>query len=78
MTDSNVFKLNKPEQNDPLQEVLREGARKMLTAAIESEVAAFIQQHGSLKSDEGKTAVVRNGYLPERTIQMIKNRCVKT
>jgi len=30
MTDSNVFNLNKPEQNDPLQEVLREGARKML------------------------------------------------
>ena len=35
MTDSNIFKLNKPEQNDPLQEVLREGARKMLAAAIE-------------------------------------------
>jgi len=43
MTDSNVFNLNKPELNDPLQEILREGARKMLTAAIESEVAAFIQ-----------------------------------
>jgi hypothetical protein len=24
MTDSNVINLNKPEQNDPLQEVLRE------------------------------------------------------
>jgi transposase-like protein len=69
MRDSNVFKLNKPEQNDPLQEVLREGARKMLAAAIESEVASFIHQHGSLKTDEGKVAVVRNGYLPERTIQ---------
>jgi len=69
MRDSNVFKLNKPEQNDPLQEVLREGARKMLAAAIESEVASFIHQHGSLKTDEGKSAVVRNGYLPERTIQ---------
>ena len=69
MTDSNVFKLNKPEQHDLLQEVLREGARKMLAAAIESEVAIFIHQHGSIKTDEGKTAVVRNGYLPERTIQ---------
>ncbi len=38
MTDSNVFKLNKPEQNDPLQEVLREEAHKMLAAAIETEV----------------------------------------
>ena len=69
MTDSNVFNLNKPELNDPLQEILREGARKMLTAAIESEVAAFIQQHGGLKTDDGKKAIVRNGYLPERTIQ---------
>ena len=52
MTDGNVFKLNKPEQNDPLQEVLREGARKMLAAAIESEVVSFIHQHGSTKTDE--------------------------
>ena len=35
MTDSNIFNLNKPDQNDLLQEVLREGARKMLAAAIE-------------------------------------------
>jgi len=69
MTDSNVFNLNKPEQSDPLQEVLREGARKMLAAAIEAEVASFIHQHGGLKTDEGRTAVVRNGYLPERSIQ---------
>ena len=45
MTDSNVITLNKPEQKDPLQEVLREGARKMLTAAIEAEIAIFIEQH---------------------------------
>ncbi|SFL09434.1 Transposase (or an inactivated derivative) [Nitrosomonas aestuarii] len=41
----------------------------MLSAAIESEVAAFIQQHGGLKTDDGKKAIVRNGYLSERTIQ---------
>ena len=69
MTDSNIFNLNKPNQNDPLQEVLREGARKMLAAAIEAEVSAFIEQYSPLKTDEGKLAVVRNGYLPERPIQ---------
>ncbi|SEP18266.1 Transposase, Mutator family [Nitrosomonas oligotropha] len=67
MTDDNVLKLNTPEH--PLQEVLREGARKMLVTAIETEVVAFLKQHGSLKTDEGKSAVVRNGYLPERAIQ---------
>ncbi|SDY42116.1 Transposase, Mutator family [Nitrosomonas sp. Nm33] len=69
MIDSNHFNLNKPDQNDLLQEVLREGARKMLAAAIEAEVAAFIEQYSTLKTDEGKPAVVRNGYLPERPIQ---------
>ncbi len=69
MTDNNVFKLNKPDQNDPLQEVLREGARKMLATAIEAEVSIFIERHGCLKTEEGKAAVVRNGYLPERSIQ---------
>jgi len=68
MTDSNVLKLNIPDH--PLQEILREGARKMLATAIEAEVVAFLKQHGSLKTDEGKTVVVRNGYLPKRAIQM--------
>lgn len=45
---------------------MREGARKMLAATIESETAAFIKQHGSLETGDGKTEV---GYLPERTIQ---------
>ncbi len=69
MIDSNHFNLSKPDQNDPLQEALRAGARKMLAAAIEAEVIAFIEQHSALKTDEGKPVVVRNGYLPERPIQ---------
>ena len=67
MTDNNVLKLNTPDH--PLQEVLREGARKMLASAIEAEVAAFLKQHINLKTDEGRSVVVRNGYLPERAIQ---------
>ncbi|MFI3136421.1 MAG: IS256 family transposase [Methylococcaceae bacterium] len=69
MIKSNVINLNKPEQIDPLQELLREGARKMLASAIEAEVTAFINQHDTLKSEDGKAAIVRNGYLPKRPIQ---------
>ena len=69
MTNSNVITLNKPEQNDPLQELLKEGARKMLASAIEAEIAAFIKQHSPLITEDGKAAVVRNGYLPKRPIQ---------
>jgi hypothetical protein len=76
--------LDQVKQNDSLQEVLREGARKMLAAAIESEVASFIKRYGSIKTDEGQKAAVRNGYLPERTIylrtwnvlKILKNSCL--
>lgn len=52
-----------------MQELLREGARKLLATAVESEVASFIERYGHLKTDAGQSAVVRNGYLPERSIQ---------
>lgn len=69
MTDDNIFKLNKPDQDDPLQAALRDGARKMLAAAIEAEVSTFIERPGFLETAEDKSAVVRNGYLPKRSIQ---------
>lgn len=42
---------------------------KMLAAAIVTEVSTFIEQYVTLKTDEGKMALVRNGYLPARSIQ---------
>lgn len=69
MRNDNIFDFAKPEQIDPLQELLRDGARKMLASAIESEVAAFVAKHSHLHSVDGKAAIVRNGYLPERPIQ---------
>ena len=68
MIDTNIFQLNKPEANDFLQTVLQEGAKKMLAATIEAEVQTFLAKHNEQQCD-GKPAVVRNGYLPERTIQ---------
>ena len=41
----------------------------MLAQAIEAEVAAWIDAHAHLKDDAGRRQVVRNGHLPERTIQ---------
>ena len=53
---------------DVLTEVLREGARQMLAMAVEAEVAEWIDTHADLKDERGHRQVVRNGYLPERTI----------
>ena len=41
----------------------------MLTQAIEAEVAAYIDAHAHLTNQAGRRQVVRNGYLPERSIQ---------
>jgi putative transposase len=54
---------------DPLTEVLRTGARELLRQAVETEVVEFIAQHRELRDEQGRQRVVRNGSLPERTIQ---------
>jgi hypothetical protein len=41
----------------------------MLAQAIEAEAAAWIEAHAHLKDEAGHKQLVRNGHLPERTIQ---------
>jgi putative transposase len=53
---------------DVLSEILREGAQQMLSTAIEAEVAEWIDAHRHLEDSRGHRQVVRNGYLPRRTI----------
>jgi putative transposase len=55
--------------SDALTDVLREGARRMLKEAVEAEVQEFLDRHAPLKDGNNRQRVVRNGYLPERTIQ---------
>jgi transposase-like protein len=69
VTDDNVIKLIQPGSfEDPLTEVLRNGARALLAQAVEAEVAAFLGRHGDLKTGDGHARVVRHGHLPEREI----------
>ena len=53
---------------DVLTAVLRDGAQRMLSQAIEAEVADWINRHADLTDDQGHRQVVRNGHLPGRTI----------
>jgi hypothetical protein len=69
MKNSNIIALNKQEEIDLLQSILKDGAQRMLAVAIESEVEGFIDKNRSLKTANDKAAIVRNGYLPESTIQ---------
>lgn len=49
-----------------LDQIIRQGAQKMLQSAIESEVNHFIEKYKNLKNEQGHRLAVRNGYMPER------------
>lgn len=53
---------------DVLTELLRNGARQMLADAVEDEVNVYLTQRSELVDAVGHRQVVRNGYLPKRTI----------
>ena len=69
MSNDSVVKLIQPGTfNDLLTDVLRNGARALLTQAVEAEVAEFLGQYADLKTKAGLLRVVRHGHLPEREI----------
>jgi transposase-like protein len=57
------------EEGSVLEQVIREGARKMLQAALDNEVAEFLEKMKDHRTEDGWQAIVRNGRLPERDIQ---------
>src|SRR5258707_10460885 len=60
----------KDEQKPFLEQLLQEGARKLLQAAIENEVIDYIQFHKDRRDEDGQRLVVRNGHLPSGTSGM--------
>jgi putative transposase len=56
------------ESRSALDAYVREGARQMLQRALECEVEAFLAEHADKTDEKGRKSVVRNGYLPARTI----------
>ena len=51
-----------------LDEIVRDGARQMLAAALRAEVAAYIDAHAGEVDESGHRLVVRNGYHHERGV----------
>ena len=70
MRESNSSTITLPvaSTRDALTTILRAGAQRMLAQAVEAEVAEWIDGHASLTDAAGHRQVVRNGYLPKRTI----------
>ncbi len=70
MSKSTLHALSQPEsEHDLLHETLRNGARKLIAEAVDTELEALLAQYGDLKTPDGRQAIVRNGHLPERQVQ---------
>ncbi len=71
MREDTVVQLRQPGtfSEDPLTEILRRGARRLLAQAVEMEVTAFVEGHADLTDEAGRRRIVRHGYLPEREVQ---------
>jgi transposase-like protein len=44
------------------------GPRRMLAKAVEAELATFLAKHADLKTEDGRSRIVRHGHLPERQV----------
>jgi transposase-like protein len=70
MAESNVISISSATETvDPLTDLLRSGARQLLSQAIEAEVETLLASHADVRDASGNRAVVRNGYLPSRKVQ---------
>lgn len=59
-----------PEVTQSLDELAREGARRMIAAALETEVEEYLQKQSHHRDKQGHALVVRNGKGQERTLTM--------
>jgi putative transposase len=66
--NNTVFFPQPEDVTDPLTELLRQGARQLIQQAVEVELTVFLEQFSLLRDDRGRRKVIRNGYLPERTL----------
>ncbi|KEZ36489.1 hypothetical protein CEDDRAFT_02177 [Frankia sp. CeD] len=51
-----------------IDEIVREGARRMLAAALEAEVDAYIAELADQRDEHGRRLVVRDGHAQPRQV----------
>jgi putative transposase len=57
--------------NADLDGLAREGARRMLAAALEAEVDAYLATHAAERDERGRRLVVRNGHARQREVATV-------
>ena len=69
MKKDTVVELRRPAQGqDLLSTMLREGAQRLVAQAVQAEFEDFLARVSGERLEDGRAAVVRNGFQPEREI----------
>ncbi len=68
MTNNTVIDLGTPEGIDPLTELIKSGARQLITEAVQAEPDALMRQYDDQRTADGRQRVVRSGHHPEREV----------
>jgi putative transposase len=70
MNENSVVPFRQEDEiDDPLTEILRTGARRLITRAVEIEFGTFLASNADLALPDGRQRVVRHGHDPVRTVQ---------
>jgi len=69
MKKDTVVELRRPAQGqDLLSTMLRDGAQQLVAQAVQAEFEEFLARFAGDRAEDGRAAVVRNGFQPEREI----------
>ena len=69
MNEDTVISMTAPAGvDDPLTELIQDGARRLIAAAVQGELDALLAHHDGERMTDGRARVVRNGFQPERKI----------
>jgi transposase-like protein len=69
MKKDTVVELRRPAQEpDLLSTMLRDGAQRLVAQAVQAEFEEFLGRFRGERVEDGRSAVVRNGFQPEREI----------
>jgi len=69
MKKDTVVELRRPAQaEDFLSTMLRDGAQRLVAQAVQAEFEEFLARFSGERGEDGRSAVVRNGFQPEREV----------
>jgi len=68
MGNDTIVSFCDPAFRDELSDLVRDGAQRIIRQAVEAELKMFLDEHATERDGQGRRAVVRNGYQPEREI----------